>query len=134
MILARFGSIFKFKEEYYVYLGETPEGDTLYAARILDIEKTNLLKKADEQMSKKPAHVIHDSLTLCFVILTTEDFHGCAAHLLRPDGNATPSSNVEYTNKSLNEIDSKELKDTVLNDLAIPEKLKKIVERLDTKD
>ncbi len=129
MILVNFGSIFRYKEEEFVHLGETPEGDVLYAARIWDHTTTSKLKKADELYSKNPRSPINEGTLLCFVVLTTEDFDGRAAHLHNADGNANPSSNVEYIGKSLNEKDSNKLREVILKDKAIPEKLRKIVER-----
>jgi hypothetical protein len=128
MTLARFGSIFKFKDEYFVLLGQTAESDTLYSAKILNLEESGLLMKMKERADKSKAPY-RESLHLLFVILTCDDFKGRAASLGGTDAHATPYSPVQYTDKSLSAEDLTQLKELILNDEGLPQKLRDLIKK-----
>lgn len=123
----RFGSLFRYKEEYYVFLGLLADLNIVYTARILNAESTTALTKMASREEIKPQSRMRQSLTLCFVILTTDDFQGRAASFHRTGDSVTTGDGLEFLGKSLNENDVEELKRVILNDSAMPESLVKIV-------
>ena len=121
--MVRFGSIFRYNENQYVYLGQTE--DIIYAARILNRDQTQELqrlnKKSEDRHIRRP---IDDSTVFCFVILSTEGFHEQAALL----HNSQYGTGVypELTAK-LNSEDVENLKKEIEENPAIPPSLKEVV-------
>jgi len=129
--LGQFGSVFENKDNLYVYFGWTPQGDRLFAGKILDNEQSKLLQKMSDKYETKINHPMQGSITLCFVVLTTNDFKGQATYFNRVGDNIDVESKINFLNKSLNEPDIKQLKKIILEDNAIPKSLKDIVKALE---
>ena len=131
--LATFGSVFKYKENYFVYFTITPEGDRVFAAKILDSDLTSDLKSMSRRYEKLPAHPMSGSLTLCFVILSTTEFDGQAATFVGTGDHVSPQDGPAFmfTGKRLNEDDIKALRKTILEDQAIPPLLARLVKEMD---
>lgn len=121
-----FGSIFRYKESYYVYLLQ--RGDLTFAARIIDSEKTKDLIRHRDARSKSPKNHTADQPLYCFVVLTTSDFEDQAAHYGRPeiqiDGGA-----FEVISR-LNEVDLEALKEEIRTDGAVNTSLKNGINEL----
>jgi hypothetical protein len=128
--LGRFGSVFKYRDGYFVYLAMTAEGDRLFAAKILNAEDTSSLRGMSAKYEKRPNHSMSGSLALCFVVLTTDDFNGQAAAFLGTGDNVDLNGNIDFIGKSLNEDDAKELQQTILKENAIPSLLAKLVKEM----
>ncbi|TSC79802.1 MAG: hypothetical protein G01um101429_329 [Parcubacteria group bacterium Gr01-1014_29] len=123
--MIKFGSIFRYNENYYVYLGQTE--DIIYAARILNRDQTKELQRLDKNSENK--HIkrpIDDSTIFCFVILSTDNFHEQAAslHNSQYDTDVHPELIGE-----LNSEDVENLKKEIEEKSAIPSSLKEIVRR-----
>jgi|GEM_PF-2336301 hypothetical protein len=131
--LATFGSVFKYKENYFVYFTMTPEGDRVFAAKILDSDLTSDLQRMSRRYEKLPAHPMSGSLTLCFVILSTAEFKGQAATFVGTGDHVSPQDGpaFTFTGKSLDEEDIKELRKTILEDKAVPSLLTKLIKEMD---
>jgi hypothetical protein len=125
--LGRFGSVFKYRDGYFVYLAMTAEQDRLFAAKILNSEDTNLLRGMSAKYEKHPNHSMSGSIALCFVVLTTDDFSGQAAAFLGTGDNVDLTGKIDFVGKSLNEADVKELQQMILKDKAIPSLLAKLI-------
>ncbi len=129
--LKTFGSIFLYRDDFYVYLGLTPSG-RLFAARILDPYGTKVLQDTSDRVeSRPPGAPLKGSLALCFVILTTNDFQNQAASLHRTGDHVDEERDVQFDGRSLNADDVKSLKEMILDDPAIPVSLSKLVRELD---
>lgn len=123
--LEKFGSVFVYNEQYFVYFGFTKDG-RLFAARILDEQKTLLIQKMSDKCErlKRP---MKDSLSLCFVVLKTEDFAGQAVVFHRTGDNVDSNDGINFLGRTLNAEDVQELKKIILNDKAMPKSLIEIV-------
>src|SRR3989338_6368225 len=121
--MIKFGNIFRYNENHYVYLGQTE--DIIYAARILDGDQNQELlrlnKKSEGRHIRRP---IDDSTVFCFVILSTDGFRDQAASLNNSqyDTDVYPELIAE-----LNDKDTENLKKEIEEKSAIPASLKEIV-------
>lgn len=123
--MIKFGSIFRYNENYYVYLGQTE--DIIYAARILDREYTQeLLRLNTKSENRHIRRPVDDSTIFCFVILSTDKFCGQAAllHNSQHDTDVHPELVAELNNE-----DIENLKKEIEGQSAIPSSLKEIVRR-----
>jgi hypothetical protein len=79
MIYGFFGDLFRFNEEFYVFLGGTNE--IVYAAKIINPEKVRMITALNNERSSRPDAYKSDGNGLYwYVVLTTEDFIDHAAH------------------------------------------------------
>jgi hypothetical protein len=79
-----FGSIFRYKENTYVYLGSS--GDVTYAAKIIDAKLTSVLRDRQDKLSaKKTNNSVEDMPLYAFVVLKTPNYEDCAAHFGEPN-------------------------------------------------
>lgn len=120
-----FGSIFRFKEVFYVYLLQTDE--FIYVAKILDAEVTKTLIRFRDLKSKDPRNNTDQKPMYCFVVLSTDGFFQQAAHYEQP-GMSTDSP-VEPMGH-LSEVDSQLLRDEIKSDTAVNAFLKKSITEL----
>jgi hypothetical protein len=118
----KFGSVFRYRELCYVYLGQTE--DIIYAARILDGVHTKRLAELSEKRAKETHHRTNDGAMFCFVILKTDELREQAAYLNQTE-NETDLTIEPYMD--LCDEDINDLKTKILEDGAIPSKLKEIV-------
>ncbi len=119
--LVTFGDVFRYNEEFYVYLALNADAGILYAARILNEGQT----KAFDKMSIKSKIDDEKNLTFCYVMLKTENFKNRAAHFYQ---NEHESSNI-YIEKfcSLDKEDLIKIKAQVMDSKAISQNLKDAV-------
>jgi len=110
----KFGDVFKHHEQEYVFLAKT--GDILYAAQILDVEKTRQIKRLDDHRARRPDANRFENILYCYVMLSTEEFKDRMAHFGDPtlDGIV-----IDKTGVALNTEDMRTLK----NDLCDPRTL-----------
>jgi len=118
--MIKFRDIFRHKENLYIHLIKTD--DQMYVAKILDEQLTTSLQKEVDEKSKNPKNDIQYDTKYCFVILTTEDFQKQGAHYGVPALNINISFDIV---NHLNEEDTELLKKEILQDVAIPDKLRK---------
>lgn len=125
-LIVTFGDIFRHKEQEFVYLAQN--GDVVYAAKILDEEKTNQILKLEKRRirnAKIKNHVLYS-----FVILSTDEFKNRMAHF-----NNTDKNNIEPTFDIiglLNKKDMKEVKEEILyKNSAVPIRLKELIKDID---
>ncbi len=75
----KFGDVFRYREKDYVFLAKTAE--VLYAAQILDEERTKVIKDLDNLRASKPdAQKYRSNPLYCYVVLSTEEFKDRMAH------------------------------------------------------
>ncbi len=110
-----FGSIFRHRENYYVYLLQ--KGDLTFAAKIIDSEKTKELIRHRETRSRSPKNRTTEQPVYCFVVLTTSDFENQAAHYGRPE--VPTSGEIFEVISTLNEKDLEALKTEIRRDGAV---------------
>src|SRR3989344_9097378 len=108
----KFGDVFRYKEEDYVYLAQTDEA--LYAAKILNNFETKAVSDLYEKRTRDPrnSNRIENHRLFCFVVLRTEDFRERVASLGKTDN---PSISVEILKTSLNKEDLKGIYEMIVN-------------------
>lgn len=125
--LLKFGDVFIYKEEEYVYLAQT--ADTLYAAKILNPQHSKLVsetfvrrdrnQKMRGQTSQHPLY--------CFVMLSTEGFQDRMASFYKPY-----AKDPESVTGTLNAQDIGQLIDTIVDPASpIPFELKELVSKIE---
>ena len=98
------GSIFKFNDEDYVYLAYSASEEILYCAKILDGEISSILIEQRNADDKNMQYSPKNEIKYAFVVLTTEDFEGRAAHFGTTARNEVKISTIYAT---LNSVDWK---------------------------
>jgi hypothetical protein len=122
--MLNFGTIFRYKEKYYVYLVQTEE--LTFAARIHDIETTKDLVKSRDRKSKNPNNFTYEQPMYSFVVLTTDKFKDHCAHYGKPELSVpeTQKENQFELIKELNKLDLENLKHEITEDKAVNPLLK----------
>ncbi len=121
----KFGDVFRYKEDDYVYLAQTDE--MLYAAKILNNFETKAVNDLYEKRARDPrnSNRIENHRLFCFVVLRTEDFRGRIASLGKTDN---PSISVEILKTSLNKEDLKVIHEMIVSPASpVPRLLKELV-------
>lgn len=121
-----FGTIFRYKEEYYVYLLEIDE--LTFLAKILNPEITRALVRSRDLKSKNPNNHTDMQPMYCFVVLTTDKFDGYSAHY--GSGHEIPKNCSVEIISELNKEDLKKLKKEIREDNAISPLLKETANKL----
>jgi hypothetical protein len=123
--MIKFGDIFRFNEQEFVFLAQTEE--ITYTAKILNQEHTVQVKNLyDAKIKNNSISKVKNNVLYSFVILDTEQFKGRMAHFKDTDKNGLDSS--FDTIGSLNKKDLSEIKEEILNQYsAVPLKLKELV-------
>ena len=105
--LLAFGDVFCIGDKEYVYLGLYQ--DSVYAALICSKKHSEQMTELHARLSASGTAVarLNENRLYCFVILTTEEFQGRAAHLANPGMEASTRIQKEC---SLNEADIHSLK------------------------
>ncbi|MCR4311060.1 MAG: hypothetical protein NUV54_00605 [Candidatus Taylorbacteria bacterium] len=117
-MIQTFGDIFRFREEFYVFLAASSE--EIFAAKILDHENSRILESISKRSSDKPLY--------WYVILTTDEFKDRAAHLMKTQQDIGIEPLLDWVGGSLNETDLKDLKSEIMKDGSpVPKGLKKIL-------
>ena len=119
------GTIFRYKEVFYVYLLQTDE--FIYAAKIINVEDTKALIRSRDRQLKDSRRGVGGPV-FCFVVLTsTHGFKDQAAHYGKPEVNADGSIDVIA---QLDEKDIEKLKREIMDDtsanLSLRETFKKL--------
>jgi hypothetical protein len=123
--MIKFGDIFRFNEQEFVFLAQTEE--ITYTAKILTKEHTGQVKNLyDAKVKNNSISKVKNNVLYSFVILETDKFKGRMAHFKDTDKNGLDSS--FDTIGSLNNKDLSEIKEEILNQYsAVPLKLKELV-------
>lgn len=131
MELLTFGSVVEFETNYYVWLVVDTEDDKLHLARILDKEKTKELIGLDKSSEKRhtSSSGASDNPMFAYVVLTTENFDGCAAFLKDSDNHADHRDSFSVLG-TLNKEDVTNLRQRILGGAGLPTKLIKLVKSL----
>lgn len=128
-LIVKFGDIFRYREEEYVYLAQN--GEIIYAAKILDKEKTDkVLKLYENSCRTNRIEKVKSNVLYSFVILSTDEFKDRMAHFNNTDkNNIEPSFDILGV---LNEKDLKAVKHEILDkSSAVPLKLKEMIRDID---
>ena len=121
--ILNFGDVFKYRNEYFVFLASTPE-NTYYAAKIISKDQTQILKRATSNLGTTRSYRL-DNIVYCFVELATNEFREQAAHFkTATDGGSYLFDEIVGT---LDSIDLSNIKKEILEARALPELLKKLV-------
>jgi hypothetical protein len=123
--MLEFGTIFRHKEEYYVYLVQVEE--LIFVAKIHDIETTKRLVRSRENKSKNPHNHTDEQPLYCFIILTTNSFENHCAHYGRPN---LPNDTQPEIISKLNEGDLENLKNEIKKDGAASPLLRETISKL----
>lgn len=124
--MIKFGDVFRYNEEDFVYLANV--NDILYAAKILQADKTRTLRERQQQVDGNPAlrERLQSHILYCFVILTTPEYKDRIAHFKGTD--QTETLEVSALGVALNSHDLQEMLDTILSPTSpLPQALKKAV-------
>ena len=117
-----FGKIFRYKEEYYIYLVQV--SDVIYAAKILTSENTKMLLRLRDGTPRGGGARTDAAPMYSFVILSTEDFCELAAHYAQP---GMPHDLVCETMGDVNEEDRNALIGKIVDDPASPIALREAI-------
>ena len=122
-IMIKFGDIFRFNEQEFVFLAQTHE--ITYAAKVLNLDDTKSVLRLYEIRNAGNSEKINNVL-YSFVILNTPEFKNRMAHLNNTDQNGHHDG-YEVIN-TLNSKDLKEIKEEIINkSSAVPLKLKELM-------
>lgn len=126
-VLLTFGDVFSIGEKEYVYLGL--QQDLIYAALICSKRDTDKVVDMHNKVAASGvgAPKLNENRLYCFVILTTDEFEGRAAHLGNPSLQSVPRMQKAC---SLNEQDIVELKKEIQASRGVPNALRDIVAKL----
>lgn len=124
-IIVKFGDVFRFNEQEFVFLAQT--ADITYAAKILNPEHTDQVMRLYQTRVKSNPKVNYKSNVLySFVVLDTPEFKDRMAHFKDTDKNGLAES-IEVIGK-LNKTDLKGIREEILHqDSAVPMKLKELL-------
>lgn len=128
--LQRFGSIFSYQGNSYIWFAYDPETNRIFAARILDSELTMKYQAMATRYLARPNHPLSESLSLCFCILTTDSYKGHAASFHKTGDNVEPDGEFQPLKNSLNDADIAKLKSMILTERAMPKKFVDIVKMI----
>lgn len=128
MDILTFGQVILFKDSYYVWLVLDEEEKKIHLAKILDRQKTKELIKVDENNAKKSKYSL-DAPLFAYVVLTTEKFNECAAHLYGSDNHTEDSDGLSVFG-TLNDKDIGDLKKFILSGKGLPSRLVNLVKGL----
>ena len=129
MELLTFGQVFLFDGSNYVWLVPDIENDELHVARILNENQTMTLEHAAESAGKKLHSDAHEAPVLAYVVLTTRDFEGLAAHLYKSNENIDKWKNFPIKG-SLDKEDIEKLRKRILDGTGLPPRLVNLVKKL----
>lgn len=129
MDILTFGRVILFKNNNYVWLVNDVEEEKLHLAIILDKERTKELIRMDDANAKKH-NAATDAPLFAYVVLTTKDFNGCAAHLMNSGGHAENKDDFSVLGE-LNSGDIAKLKERILEGSGLPARLVNLVKNLD---
>lgn len=126
-----YGDIFRINENDYIFLAST-EDDTVYAAKILDNEKSTQVDNFCTKNACGPnSEKIGRNILCCYVKLTTEGLKNKLAHL-REAQNALDIVLYCTSNLKLNSDDKKILKKEIIDpDTPLPKQLKDLINEIE---
>lgn len=128
MDLLTFGSIILFEGAHYVWLVSDAEEGKIHLARILDVEHTKELLRLDAKNEKK-LRSASDSPIFAYVVLTTDDFNGCAAHLMNSGEHTDNADGVSLLGQ-LNQADAESLKGRIIEGTGLSARLISLIKKL----
>ena len=132
-LIITYGNVFNYNEKDYVFLAKTE--DIIYAAEILDKEKSLLYKKVFNRItqSSQQSYKLRQHHLYCFVELRTEKFKERLAYYGRPAQDDIPNF-FENPICPLNNYDLTELhKELLADDIAVPQELKELIKNIKIK-
>ncbi|MGB3922171.1 MAG: hypothetical protein WBL19_02760 [Minisyncoccia bacterium] len=127
--LITFGQVFLFKGNPYVWLFSDVENDEYHVAKILNEDATNIVRNLTKKYEKKLHTDDINAPVLAYVILTSRDFEGLAAHLHNSDKHVEKWENFPITG-SLNPTDINALKKQILEGTGLTNKLVNLGKKL----
>jgi hypothetical protein len=125
-----FGDVISYKGEEYVFLAVTD--DSIFLAKILSIQDTAIVTNIDKRISDNGSPHTSYSLSVCFVVLKTQEFRDRAVFYGR-----TEYPFDMFTNKltsGLNLEDLKVIKKEILESKATAQILKDKMEEIELED
>lgn len=126
--MIKFGDTFLHKEKEYVFLAKTE--DIVYAAQILDEQKTNNVNRLYELKSRTER--CEDRILFCFVILKTEEFKNRMVHFKNTARGEDKINFDELKENVLNSDDLREIKEEIVRSGSpIPLELKEMIKKFD---
>lgn len=126
-----YGDIFRINEIDYIFLAST-EDDTVYAAKILDTEKSIQVDNFCTRSACSPnSEKIARNILCCYVKLTTEGLNNKLAHLAEAQ-NALDIVTYCTTGIKINNDDRKVLKKEIIDpDTPLPKQLKDLINEIE---
>lgn len=119
-----FGSIFRYNEHEYVYLGSS--GEITYAAKIIDKRTTDILLDRQEKLSSRARNSsVEDMPVFAFVVLKTPGFENRAAHF----GETNVSEDIFNPMGCLIDEDIQSLRKEILESRCVSQELKDIISK-----
>lgn len=119
-----FGDVFEYNEKEWIYLAETE--DILYAARILNVEKSRALNNAFNNALRKNSPAIEGPI-YSFVILQTKELRERAAHFANTGNDRFDNLIFTPLNIKLAKEDLREIKNEITRKRCVSLRLKELV-------
>jgi|SRR3989338_2213354 len=127
MNLLTFGQVILLGSNHYIWLVLDEEEEKIHLAKILNVENTKDLIRVHETNVKKSKPT--DAPLYAYVVLTTEGYDKCAAHLMGSGDHAESSDGLSVLG-TLNEQDMKGLKTRILQGTGLPPRLVNLTKAL----
>jgi hypothetical protein len=126
--MVKFGDVFRYGEKEYVYLAKTD--DIIYAAQILDSEKSAMVLDMRLRLAATGQEKLKDTIVFCFVQLSTEKFKDRLAHFKDVAANVDIDCTFDVI-RTLDLDDLKDIKTEITDSSFIPRELKELVEGIE---
>lgn len=129
MITLSFGDVFQYNNKEYIFLAETE--DILYAARILNPNKSTILKRTYESAVKRNSPLVETNAAYSFVVLQTKEFKERAASFFDTGNERFDDYEYISLNVTLCREDLLEIKEEITKKKCISRTLKELVKDIE---
>ena len=110
--MLNFGDLFYIEDKEYVYLFS--DGESIYAAIVLNATRTKQVKHAEKNRDRKGAS--HQMLLYCYVELSTEEYRDCSANMITTQEEISlNTSPIRYSSNKLDKEDIYEIRGEILD-------------------
>lgn len=109
--MLNFGDLFYIEDKEYVYLFS--DGESIYAAIVLDPARTKQVKQAEKSRDRKD--VSHQMLLYCYVELSTDEYSDCSANMITTQEEISLGTRpIRYSSNKLDKEDIREIREEIL--------------------
>jgi len=126
MTAYKFGTVFRYNNNDYIYL--TEDGDQIYAAKILNLRESKMVNDTFlRRLKGNPNSPVLNGLIYSFVILETKELKDKVAHFLLTGKERLDNLLFTTLDITLSSKDLKELKDEITKERCAIIRLKELI-------